>query len=135
MHESALSVVDKSPLIGGIALIVMALVPIAMLGVSSFVKLHVVFSILRNALGAQQVPSGAVIGLLSLALTAHIMGPIAEECFFRGQQAYAEEQKSSSRGSELSITASAEQGFSPLKEFLKSNASFRERVFFASMKG
>jgi len=59
--------------------IVMALLPFAVLGLTSFVKLSVVFGLLRNAIGAQQVPSAAITTLLSIALTVHIMLPVITE--------------------------------------------------------
>ena len=46
---------------------------------TSFVKLAVVFSLLRNALGAPDVPSGAVVTVLAAILSAYVMAPVAAE--------------------------------------------------------
>lgn len=57
-------------------LFVLSLLPlIAILG-SSFLKISIVLSMLRNALGIQQIPPNIAIYGLSLILTAFIMAPI-----------------------------------------------------------
>ena len=67
-----------SPLLGALALAALALLPLAFMVGTSFVKISVVFSILRNALGTGQVPSGIVItgvsAILSLEGAARIRG-------------------------------------------------------------
>jgi type III secretion protein R len=61
------------------ALAVLALVPFVLIMVTSFVKIAVVLSILRQALGTQQIPPTAVITGLAVVLTAHVMTPVALE--------------------------------------------------------
>ena len=58
---------------------VLALAPFALIMLTSFVKISVVLSILRNALGTQQVPPNQVITGLALILTIFIMTPVAEK--------------------------------------------------------
>lgn len=53
-----------------------ALIPIAVGMVTSYVKVSVVLSMIRSALGTQSVPSGLVIMALSLSLTFYIMSPV-----------------------------------------------------------
>lgn len=54
-----------------------AIVPLVVLTLTSFVKLSVVLSLLRNAIGAPDAPSGLVITGLSLVLTFFVMAPVA----------------------------------------------------------
>jgi type III secretion protein R len=60
-------------------LALVALLPLVVLTLSSFVKVSVVLSLLRNALGAPDAPSGLVITGLSLVLTFFVMAPVAIE--------------------------------------------------------
>jgi type III secretion protein R len=61
----------------GLALV--ALVPLIALALTSFVKISVVLSLLRNALGAPDAPSGLVVMALSLILTVFVMAPVAAD--------------------------------------------------------
>lgn len=64
--------------IGNAALVAaLALVPLVVLMLTSFVKLSVVLSLVRNALGAPEAPSGLVVMGLSLVLTFFVMAPVA----------------------------------------------------------
>ncbi len=58
-------------------LALVAIVPLVVLTLTSFVKLSVVLSLLRNAIGAPDAPSGLVITGLSLVLTFFVMAPVA----------------------------------------------------------
>jgi type III secretion protein R len=61
----------------GVLLALVALLPLIVLTLTSFVKLSVVLAFVRNALGAQDAPSGLVITGLSLVLTFFVMAPVA----------------------------------------------------------
>jgi type III secretion protein R len=61
----------------GVLLALVALLPLIVLTLTSFVKLSVVLSFVRNAIGAQDAPSGLVITGLSLVLTFFVMAPVA----------------------------------------------------------
>jgi type III secretion protein R len=54
----------------------MAIVPLVILMLTSFVKLSVVLSLLRNAIGSSDAPSGLVVLGLSLVLTLFVMAPV-----------------------------------------------------------
>jgi flagellar biosynthesis protein FliP len=58
-------------------LALVAVVPLVVLTLTSFVKISVVLSLLRNALGAPDAPSAIVITGLSLVLTFFVMAPVA----------------------------------------------------------
>ena len=57
-------------------LALVAILPLVVLTLTSFVKLSVVLSLLRNAIGAPDAPSGLVITGLSLVLTFFVMAPV-----------------------------------------------------------
>ncbi|MBX3161918.1 MAG: EscR/YscR/HrcR family type III secretion system export apparatus protein [Deltaproteobacteria bacterium] len=54
-----------------------ALVPLVLLMLTSFVKVSVVLSLARNAIGAPDAPSGLVVLGVSLILTFFVMAPVA----------------------------------------------------------
>lgn len=58
-------------------LFLLSVLPLAIVMGTSFLKLAVVFSILRNALGIQQVPPNMALYGLALVLSLFIMGPTA----------------------------------------------------------
>jgi type III secretion protein R len=61
--------------VGLVALI--AIVPLIVLMLTCFVKVSVVLSLLRNAIGATDAPSGLVVMGVSLVLTLFVMAPVA----------------------------------------------------------
>lgn len=64
-------------------LIVLSLAPFLFMMTTSFVKISVVFSLIRSALGTQQIPPNMVITGLALILTGYIMIPVANQIFTR----------------------------------------------------
>ena len=99
-----------------------AVVPLAVLALSSFIKLNIVFSILRNAIGGQNIPPASLVFTLSIVLTVQIMGPVWAETGANLLKLPAE--KNISGGKVLAA-------FNPLHRFLEENSSRRERTFFA----
>ncbi|MDB4975052.1 MAG: Flagellar biosynthesis protein FliP [Myxococcaceae bacterium] len=67
-----------SSISAALGLVLLALVPLALMTLTSFAKIAVVFSALRNAIGASDVPSSAVVTALALALSVYAMGPVAD---------------------------------------------------------
>ncbi len=63
---------------------VLSLAPSIVIMTTSFVRIVVVLSLLRTALGLQQSPPNAVIISLSLFLTAVVMGPTLEQSYQQG---------------------------------------------------
>ena len=57
----------------------MAIVPLVVLMLTSFVKLSVVLALLRNAIGSSDAPSGLVVLGISLVLTLFVMAPVGIE--------------------------------------------------------
>lgn len=108
-------------------LAVMALVPFAVLMLTSFSKVLVVLSIARSALGTQQAPPTIVLTGLAAVLSGHIMAPVMERMYATGQTVYAEVQS----GQQL-LSASAKV-VKPLQDFLVKHGSATERVRFVDL--
>ena len=71
--------VAGQPLVTIVALGALTLLPFVFMTTTSFVKISVVFSILRNALGTGQVPSGTIVTALSLILSLYVMAPVGSQ--------------------------------------------------------
>jgi flagellar biosynthetic protein FliP len=70
-----------------IALItILSLAPSILIMMTSFVRIVVVLSLLRTAIGVQTSPPNAVIVSLSLFLTLFVMGPTLHEAYQAGVQ-------------------------------------------------
>ncbi|HEX6979226.1 MAG TPA: flagellar type III secretion system pore protein FliP [Alphaproteobacteria bacterium] len=65
-------------------LTVLSLAPSILIMVTSFTRIVVVLSFLRNAIGLQQTPPNTVLISLALFLTAFIMAPTAETAYREG---------------------------------------------------
>ncbi len=68
---------DNISLMFGLASL--AMVPLIAVMATSFIKIVVVFSLLRNALGVQQIPPNMALYGVALILTLYIMAPVGYE--------------------------------------------------------
>jgi len=59
-----------------LVLALLALVPLTVVMTTSFLKIAVVLTLVRNALGVQQVPPNMALYGLALILSAYVMGPV-----------------------------------------------------------
>src|SRR4249920_4145205 len=74
-----------SPSSALLTVVVLALAPFVGVMVTSFTKIVVVLSLLRNALGLQQVPPNVVLNGLALVLSIYVMYPVGSEMATRVQ--------------------------------------------------
>lgn len=110
----------------------LALAPFALIMMTSFVKIAVVLSILRNALGTQQVPPNQVITGISLILTIFIMSPVAEKMYAEAGTI----ENTEAIFSEVSVKTlfeASKKGKEPLRAFLTRYADERHRVLFYNL--
>lgn len=91
-------------------LTVLSLAPAILLMTTSFIRIVVVLSFARSALGLPQTPPNQVLLGLALFLTGFIMWPVWEQANAAGIQGYV-------RG-ELPLEAAVEQGSGPVREFM-----------------
>jgi type III secretion protein R len=112
-----------------VALALVSLLPFVFMGVTAFVKISTVLSIVRSAIGAQGVPSNTVVMALATALTLVAMAPVGQRILDRVSPLLVADGK---RG--LDTTALVEKGVEavrePMRDFLQANASEKERARF-----
>jgi type III secretion protein R len=121
-----------SPVVLVVVLGVLSLAPFILITMTSFVKVSVVLSILRNALGTQQVPPNQVITGLAFIISIFIMTPVAQDIY----SAMGQIPETNSILSESNIRVlyeSAKRGQEPLREFLVKNCHDRDRLLFLEL--
>jgi type III secretion protein R len=107
-----------------VALALVAFVPTVVMVSTTFLKLAVVFALLRNALGIQQIPPNLALYGLALILTAYIMAPVGQEIH---RQFISEPDTTRSVDRMLGAVA---KGSEPLRGFLIKHSDPEQRTFF-----
>jgi type III secretion protein R len=112
-----------------------ALVPLLLLTATSFAKLSIVLSLLRNALGTPEVPSGAVVTALALVLSGYVMAPVVREASALAAPALArvDLQAPVSPASRLALSEAASLALPPLRSFLQRNTAVSEQQLFVEL--
>lgn len=73
--------IGSNPISTVVFLGLLSLLPFLLMMSTSFLKFSVVLSILRNAMGTQQIPPNPVIMGLALILTVYVMSPVGSEIY------------------------------------------------------
>jgi type III secretion protein R len=113
-----------SPSSALVTVIVLALMPFVAVMITSFTKIVVVLSLLRNALGLQQVPPNLIINGLAIVLSVYIMYPVGKEIY---QAAANVENPVKDTGTLLNVLSSTKE---PMREFLAKHTNTNEKIFF-----
>ena len=93
----------------------LSLAPAIILMTTSYVRIVVVLSLLRQAFGAQQLPPNQVITALSLFLTLVVMAPVWNQVKREAIDPYA---SSAEAGEEVSWSEAWQRGIHPVKAFM-----------------
>jgi type III secretion protein R len=123
------------PLVLMLAMAALSLLPFVLLLMTSFVKIAVVLSILKGALGTPQIPPTQVVTGLALILTCYVMAPTGERMYraiepLLGRAAGAD---LISAQSVDALTAAGDRAKEPLREFLLRHGSPRDRALFHNL--
>lgn len=101
----------------------LALLPVAVVTLTSFLKIAVVLSIARSALGAPQVPPSTAVTGLALALSLLVMAPVGERSLALARSLPGE------RGL-TGAAAALGRATEPLRVFLSRHAGAEDRAAF-----
>ncbi len=85
-------------------------IPAVLLMMTSFTRIIIVLSLLRQALGTQSAPPNQVMVGLTLFLTLFVMGPVFDKIYADAYQPFAE--------NKISMTEAMDRGVGPLKKFM-----------------
>lgn len=105
-----------------VVLTLLALAPSLIFVMTSFLRLVIVFSFLRQAMGTQQMPPTNVLISLALILTFFIMEPVAKQSYEQGIKPYLDEK--------ISYEQAFELGSKPFKEFMIRNTREKDLALF-----
>ena len=106
---------------------VLSLAPSALMMVTSFVRIVIVLSLLRTALGLQQSPPNAVMISLALFLTAFIMSPVFQKSYNDGIAPFVAEQ--------IEIKDAFPKAVQPFKDFMLAHVRETDLELFINMAG
>ena len=121
-----------------ILLIGLSLLPFVAMIATSYLKIVVVMSLIRNALGIQSIPPNMVLNALAMILTFYIMAPVcsqswnivkAERAAMAQRQAEGAAAQPGQPFYETDIAAKAAE---PFRDWLRKQVGDRERAFFVS---
>ncbi|MCJ2189080.1 type III secretion system export apparatus subunit SctR [Novosphingobium beihaiensis] len=116
-----------------VTVILIALAPFIAVMVTSFTKIVVVLSLIRNALGLQQVPPNIVLNGLALILSLYVMYPTMQSMQAAVESpthAGAEGQDATVPGGSDALFRTADKAKEPLRAFLLEHSNPDERAFF-----
>ncbi|WP_458399099.1 type III secretion system export apparatus subunit SctR [Mailhella sp.] len=108
--------VSQFPLYLIATLSVLGLAPFVLMMITSYAKIIIVTTLVRNALGVQQVPPAMVMNGLAIILTVFIMAPVAMDTYDIVKNIKV--QTSITIADAVNI---ADQASPPLRKFLKAN--------------
>jgi flagellar biosynthetic protein FliP len=106
-------------------LTVLSLAPSIVIMTTSFVRIVVVLSLLRTALGLQQSPPNAVIISLALFLSAIIMAPTFEQAYADGIRPLLDQ--------EMELPQAFDAASTPVKTFMLSQVDREDLALFARL--
>ena len=122
------------PMVLLLVLAAMGLAPFVLLMVTSFVKISVVLSIVRSALGTQQIPPTQVITGLAIILTVYIMSPTLQEMYRVANPASLQNTEGLlSAKSAGQLVEAAQKAREPLRAFLKKRVTAKDKALFYNL--
>ncbi|WP_137226488.1 flagellar type III secretion system pore protein FliP [Shewanella sp. MEBiC00475] len=105
----------------------MSFIPAMVIMLTSFTRIIVVLSILRQALGLQQTPSNQVLIGISLFMTFFIMAPVFDKIYAEAVEPYINET--------LTLTQAYDVGKEPIKKFMLSQVRTTDLQTFIEISG
>ncbi len=109
-----------------IVLTILALAPSIIFACTSFLRLVIVFSFMRQAMGTQAMPPNTILISLALVITFFIMQPAATKAYDNGIRPYLDEQISYEQAFDLSVK--------PFKEFMIKNTREKDLALFYRLR-
>jgi flagellar biosynthesis protein FliP len=88
----------------------LSFLPAALMMMTSFTRIVIVFSLLRQAIGTQSAPPNQVLVGLALFLTLFVMGPVFDKIYVEAYQPLSE--------NKITMTQALDKGVEPLKAFM-----------------
>ncbi len=116
-----------------VALTLMSLLPFIIMILTSFMKIVIILSLLRNALGVQQAPPNQILNGVAFMLSLFIMYPTVLKMYDAAETVINETKAPDSIISPQSsqyIIEIADKAKEPLRDFLKRNSNTKHQALF-----
>ncbi|EGF33765.1 Flagellar biosynthesis protein fliP [Oxalobacteraceae bacterium IMCC9480] len=135
-QQAGLPALTSTPTAGGgqnytlslqtlLLLTALSFLPAALLMMTSFTRIIIVLSLLRQALGTQSAPPNQVMVGLALFLTLFVMGPVFDKIY---ADAYLPLQEN-----KINMTQAMERGAAPLKAFMMKQTRQADLALYVKM--
>ena len=108
-------------------LTVLTLAPSILVMMTSFIRIAVVLSFLRQAIGTNQMPPNQLIIALALILTFFIMAPVANKAYDAGLKPYLD--------GEINQQEAFEEGMQPIRAFMLKQVREKDLALFVKLSG
>ncbi len=124
--------IGSNPISTVIILGLLSLLPFLLMMSTSFLKFSVVLSILRNAMGTQQIPPNQVIVGLAVILSIYVMSPVGAEIYAALEPELSQTSSTETLSGQgaRSVLRGIELATPPLKTFLARHAHAKEVDLF-----
>jgi len=117
----------SSPLQTALFLGAMALLPAALVCLTSFTRIAIVLAFVRRAVTSQEIPPNSVITGLALCLTLFVMGPVWEEINTKALTPYLDKK--------ITGPEAFQAGAAPLQKFMLRQTRRQDLALFIHMAG
>ena len=135
-QQAGLPAFTSAPLAGGgqsytlslqtlLLLTALSLLPAALMMMTSFTRIIIVLSLLRQALGTQSAPPNQVMVGLALFLTLFVMGPVFDKIY---SDAYLPLQDN-----KINMSQALDKGIAPLKTFMMKQTRQTDLALYVKM--
>ncbi len=108
-------------------LTVLTLAPSILVMMTSFIRIAVVLSFLRQAIGTNQMPPNQLIIALSLILTFFIMAPVANQAYDNGLKPYLD--------GKITQEQAFDSGMQPVRAFMLKQVREKDLALFVKLSG
>ncbi len=134
-HQDFLNVHSQLRIVGFLTLL--TLIPFAVVMMTSFTRIMIIFQFLRQALSTQSIPSSMIITGLSLILTGYVMHPVINEIEEKALTPYLNNEFKNSpevrmglKGEDIMLL---EKSWEPLRNFLLEHTREKDMELFLDM--
>ena len=103
----------------------LSFLPAALMMMTSFTRIIIVLSLLRQAIGTQSAPPNQVMVGLALFLTLFVMGPVFDKIYVEAYQPLSD--------NKITLTQALERGVAPLKTFMMKQTRQTDLALYVKM--
>ncbi|MDB5990548.1 MAG: fliP [Herbaspirillum sp.] len=135
-HAQGLPALTSTPMPGGgqrydltletlVFMTSLTFLPAALLLMTSFTRIVIVLSLLRQALGTQQAPPNQVIVAMALFLTFFVMGPVFDRIYVDAYKPFSD--------NKIGVVEALDKGAVPLKQFMLKQTREADLALYVKM--